>query len=246
MSVTWIRREDVPLSSLASFDECELLPGSYPLVRAFRGRLTAGSNHTFAAADARCFHVYCFTEGLGCALTSKRVFPLEGLCFLVPDPTQGFSLAAVQTLEYTRFEVYMLDSDLREWNETHCILPWFKTLETSEPYWQSCKSENTQSWYVICRKLLPRTIMGVVRAQGPGREGTSETGHPNVAQWNVMLPGSDIELTVEEETVPLRYGDFSYVPAGAPHSLISLPGKLNYYIWFEHFVRELDGPSWQP
>lgn len=246
MSISYVLREQISLRRDAPFDECELLPGTYPLVHPFRGRLQTGNTHTFLPLDGRSFCVYCFTEGKGTVKTEEKTFLINELCFLVPDPAKPFTISAEATLEYTRFQVTMLDSDLREWNETHCVLPWFKTLPQCEPYWQSCKSENVQSWYVICRKLLPRTIMGVCRAQGTGREGTIESGHPNVAQWNVMLPEAEIELTVGEETIGHKYGDFSYVPAGAPHSLISLPGKANGYIWFEHFVRELEPVSWQP
>lgn len=246
MSASYVLRDQIPLSTTAPFDECQLLQDVYPLVKTFRGKLQAGNTHDFSPLDGHCFCVYCFTEGIGKVETNGQSFIVNGLCFFVSEPSKPFILSATETIEYTRFLVTMLESDLREWNETHCVLPCFKTISQCEPYWQSCKSVNTQSWYVLCRKLLPRTIMGVCRAQGPGREGTREDGHPNVAQWNVMLPGSDIELTVHGETIPHKYGDFSFVPAGEAHSLISLPGKLNYYIWFEHFVRELETVSWQP
>ena len=245
MAIDFIRNQDIPLCFANGYAQTELLPGVYPLVKAYRGVLRENAEVTLASS-ARTFDVYCFTAGRGDCVASSRTYTIDALCFFVPDPQKPFTLHAATELVFTRFTVTMLDSDLREWNETHCCLPWFKTLDACEPYWQACKSENTQSWYVICRKLLPRTIMGVVRAQGPGREGTAEAGHPNVAQWNVMLPGADIVLTVGEENVAHMEGDFSYVEAGAPHSLISNPGKLNYYIWFEHFVKELADISWQP
>ena len=246
MAISFISNEEISLVFEHGFAQAELLPGVYPLVRSYRGMLQAGCSREFPALPQRAFAVYCFTQGQGYAAAAAQAYNIRGLSFFVPDPAQPFSLHAGQDIVYTSFVVTMLDSDWEEWNETHCVLPFFKTLDRCEPYWQSCKSANTQSWYVICRKLLPRTIMGVCRALGPGREGTAETGHPNVAQWNVMLPGADIELTVCDETISHRAGDFSYVPAGLPHALISRPGKLNYYIWFEHFVKELPPVSWQP
>ena len=246
MWISYIRNEDIPLHFEGGHGEAELLAGVYPLVRSYRGVLRPGITLNQGPAQDRTFAVYCFTSGKGYCIASDHAFNIDGLCFFVPDPQKVFVLYGASELIYTKFVVTMLDSDLREWNETHCCLPWFKRLEDCEPYWQACKSENTKSWYVICRKLLPRTIMGVVKAQGPGSEGTLEEGHPNVAQWNVMLPGADIELTVDKERVEHKTGDFSYIPAGAPHSLISRPGKLNYYIWFEHFVKELMPISWQP
>ena len=59
-----------------------------------------------------------------------------------------------------------------------------------------------------------------------------------MAQWNYCLPGSDFHFTVENETVNLYEGEFSYVTAGLDHSLIADPGKTVFYIWFEHWVEE--------
>ena len=60
-----------------------------------------------------------------------------------------------------------------------------------------------------------------------------------MAQWNYALPGSDFILTVDGESTPQRDGDWSFVPAGLDHSLVAEPGKLVYYIWFEHLVDEI-------
>lgn len=246
MSVLQISHDAVQMDYKNGFALTEMLDGVYPLVKSFRGGLLANNSVVFPPANERFFEVYCFTSGKGYCLTEEKAYNIEELCFFVPDPQTGFTLHASRKIEFTSFRVKMLESDYDEWNETHCCLPLFKTLRDSEPYWQSCKSENTKSWYVICRKLLPRTILGVVRARGTGREGTVESGHANVVQWNIMLEDSDIDLMVDNETVRQLGGDFSFVPAGAPHSLISREGKLNYYIWFEHFVKEINGVSWQP
>ena len=78
--------------------------------------------------------------------------------------------------------------------------------------------------------------MGVVECDGAG--GTFEKGHPAVAQWNVILKGADMTLTVEDETISQRPGDISYVTAGLDHSLASSENGKTYYIWFEHYVQE--------
>ena len=92
-------------------------------------------------------------------------------------------------------------------------------MSECKEYVQDCKGPNTRSWSVLDPKYLGGVLMGIVRAEG---EGTIEKGHPSVAQWNYALPGAD--------------GDFSYVPPGDDHSLVSDAGKLTYYIWYERRV----------
>ena len=75
-------------------------------------------------------------------------------------------------------------------------------------------------------------------------EGTVEKGHPKVHQWNYCLGDSDFHMSVgykaenNMETVQHRAGDWSFIPAGADHDLVSDPGKEVYYIWFEHYTDE--------
>ena len=35
-----------------------------------------------------------------------------------------------------------------------------------------------------------------------------------------------------------KAGDWSFIPAGADHDLVSEPGKEVYYVWLEHFTDE--------
>ena len=60
-----------------------------------------------------------------------------------------------------------------------------------------------------------------------------------MAQYNYALEGADFELTVDGETINTEEGDWSYVPAGLDHSLVSEKGKKVFYIWFEHMVDEV-------
>ena len=106
-------------------------------------------------------------------------------------------------------------------------------MSECKEYVQDCNGPNTRSWSVLDPKYLGGVLMGIVRAEG---EGTTEKGHPSVAQWNYALPGADFHLTVNDETVEQADGDFSYVTPGDDHSLVSDAGKLTYYIWYERRV----------
>ena len=83
--------------------------------------------------------------------------------------------------------------------------------------------------------------MGTTRADG---EGTVEKGHPAVHQWNYCVGNSDFTMSVgykdqnNMENVNHKAGDWSFIPAGADHDLVSEPGKEVYYVWFEHFTDE--------
>ena len=103
-------------------------------------------------------------------------------------------------------------------------------------YTQDCKVTHTRSWQVLYKGEICRNLMGVVKAVG---EGTVEKGHPAVDQWNYGLDNADFTLTVEDERVAHRAGDWSFVPAGLDHSLTAEPGKEVAYIWFERFVKPL-------
>ena len=73
---------------------------------------------------------------------------------------------------------------------------------------------------------------------------TSEKGHPAVHQWNYCVGNSDFSMSVgykaenSMETVNHKAGDWSFIPAGADHDLVSEPGKEVYYVWFEHYTNE--------
>lgn len=139
-------------------------------------------------------------------------------------------------MEIMKIVVDLLESDKAAYEDTHMVLPAFKRFSETEPYDQSCKGPNTRSWSVIHSGNLARVLMGIVCAEG---EGTIEKGHPSVAQYNYALEGADFELTVDGETINTKEGDWSYVPAGLDHSLVSEKGKKVFYIWFEHMVAEV-------
>ena len=128
---------------------------------------------------------------------------------------------------------FFLKTFLILFEKQHLRLPWFTRMSECKEYVQDCKGPNTRSWSVLDPKYLGGVLMGIVRAEG---EGTTEKGHPSVAQWNYALPGADFHLTVNDETVEQADGDFSYVTPGDDHSLVSDAGKLTYYIWYERRV----------
>jgi len=235
MAIAYVKKEDIKLDFVNGFAMTEMLPGAYeyPPVKNFRGVVKAGCCAS-PEVPVDKMQVYCLTDGRGYVTTQDKVFTVEELSFFVPEYGTPFTIHALTEMTFTMFEVTMGPRDWEVYNRSHTVMPFFRKVSDSEEYWQDCKTPGTRSWSIINGKQLYPIICGVV-ASGEG--GTIEKGHPSVAQWNVILEDTDLDLTIAGEgTVEQKGGDFSYVPAGPDHSLVARPGKHLKYIWFEYFV----------
>ena len=235
MAVDIVRKEDISLEFHNGYAQTEVLKGVYPLVRTYKCVLQKG-----CVVEPERFsdklQIFSFVKGTGYICGEKEAYNIKELSFYIPDfDREKFTIYAAQEMEIALWVVDMLESDKIAYEDTHMVLPSFKEFSKCEPYDQSCKGPHTKSWTVIADGNLARVLMGVVKAEG---EGTKERGHGEVAQWNYCLPGSDFHFTVENETVEHYEGEFSYVTAGLDHSLVAAPGKIVFYIWFEHWVKE--------
>lgn len=237
MSISMVRRDEIVLDFKDGFAKTELLPGTFPGIQNYKCVLKAGCDvqpELFSDKVA----VYCFTKGKGYVTDHKAAYNITELSFYVPDFNQGaVCIHAVEDMEFLCLVSDMSKGDWRTYEAGHHVLPIFNPISQCREYTQDCKGPHTQSWSVLSSKNIGRVMLGVVRAIG---EGTTEKGHPSVDQWNYCLEGADFNLTVDGETVGQKDGDWSFVPAGLDHSLVADPGKLVYYIWFEHFVKEFD------
>jgi hypothetical protein len=236
MSIAAIKKEDIVLNFKDGWAQTELLAGVYPGVRHYRCVLKAGASIT-PETYGKALQVLCITDGQGCITAGDKVFHIEELSFFIPDMDQEYRLSAATDITITKFVVDMTDSDMETYSHGHIVLPFFRRFSDCIEYFQDCKSPQTRSWSVLVGKQLGRILFGVVKST---EGGTVEEGHPPVAQWNVLFEDSDITLTVENESIQQKTGDFSFVPAGPDHSLVANPGKTMSYIWFEHYVLEKD------
>jgi hypothetical protein len=236
MSIAHAKNKDIISNFKDGFAQTELLAGVYPGIRHYRCVLKEGCTVT-PETYKKSLQVLCLTNGEGYITTPKKAFSINELSFFIANLDEEFTIHAVTDLVFTKFVVDLTDHDMDVYNNTHLVLPFFRPLSTANEYYQSCKTDNTRSWSIVVGKQLTRILFGVVKCEDGG---TTEKGHPAVAQWNVILDDSDIVLTVDGESVNQESGDFSYVPAGLDHSLISKPGKKLNYIWFEHYVQEVD------
>lgn len=237
MSISMIRREDMVLNFEDGFAKTELLPGTFEGVNNYKCVLKAGCDvKPELYANKAVF--YCFTKGKGYLTDGVKAYNITELSFYAPDYAKNtICIHAVEDMEFLILTSEMTEGDWKTYEQGHHVLPIFEPISQCREYTQDCKGPHTQSWSVFSSKNVGRIILGVVRAIG---EGTVEKGHPAVDQWNYCLADSDFNLTVENETVSHKDGDWSFVPAGLDHSLVAEPGKLVYYIWFERFVKEFD------
>lgn len=237
MAIMIQRADQVAQNFQNGFSETELFPGAYPGIQNYKCFLKAGSKLSLHAYEnVQRVALYVFPRGKGYITTASGAFNINELSFFIPGVEgEAYEIYAVEDMEFMRLEYTMTEKDQERYHAWSVRYPFFRGISTCVEYVQDCKGPNTHSWSVLNPKECGRIIMGVVRAVG---EGTTEKGHPAVAQWNYALPGSDFILTVDGESTPQRDGDWSFVPAGLDHSLVAEPGKLVHYIWFEHLVDE--------
>ncbi len=226
-----------------SYDEhglamTELLPGTYDGgIRNFRCRLKAGSAHSPKLYGDKTVILF-FGMGKGYVTDEKDAHNIEELSFYIPEfDKTPYTIHAVEDMEFVLSVVEMNQWDWEVYRASHARLPFFRPISKCSVYDQSCKGPKTSSWNVLQGRQLGRIMIGAVRAVG---DGTREKGHGAVHQWNYCVGNSDFNLTVGDETVRTVAGDWSFVPAGEDHALVSEEGKEAYYVWFEHFAKEKD------
>lgn len=183
--------------------------------------------------------VFLFGKGRGYVAGTDGGWPINGLCFYAPDfDKAGYYIYAIEDMEFIMFQCRMDDYDQLRAGECRVHTPFFRTIEQCYPYDQSCKTAGTWSRSVLfgdCGRL-GKITMGVVHGGGSADGGTIEKGHAEVHQWNYCIGNSDFTLTVENEHIGQKSGDWSFVPAGLDHSLCADLGKEVYYVWVEVYT----------
>lgn len=214
----------------------ELLPGTFQGgISNYKCFLKAGCDYRPQRYADKTVVLF-FGRGRGYLCDAESAYNIAELSFYVPDfDHQAYFIHAVEDMEFVLSVVEMNEYDKKGFEACHTRLPFFKSMSQCDRYLQDCKGPNTMSWNVITSNQIGRIMVGIVRAVG---EGTTEKGHPSVAQWNYCVGDSDFRLNVDGEVTDTKAGDWSYVPAGLDHALTAEPGKEVFYVWYEHFVQE--------
>jgi len=214
----------------------ELLPGTHDgSIHNFKVFLKAGASYTPKTYSDKLV-IQMFGKGEGYVADPTGAHAIRELSFYAPDfDRTPYTVQAFTDMEFVMAVIEMSKEDWEDYASNHDRLPFFRPLSKCVKYDQDCKGPHTTSWHVLCGKKLGHVMMGVVRAIG---EGTVEKGHPAVHQWNYCVGDSDFEMTVDGVTVNHKAGEWSFIPAGADHSLVAQPGKEVFYVWFEQFTRK--------
>lgn len=237
MAISVARRVDNPKNFSNGFAKALWLGDVHPLVKSYKCLLKAGHSVEPEKFDNKTV-VFLFSHGTGYITSKNKAYNINGVSVFIPNfAKEDYRIFAATDMEFMMVVVDMLDSDIRGFEETHLILPYYMRIEDAIEYTQTCKGPNTRSWSIIPSGMCARVLAGIVKADG---EGTVEKGHPAVHQWNYTLPGSDFVLTVGDEQIHHTEGEWSFVPAGIDHSLVSEPGKTVFYVWFEIKTKELE------
>lgn len=239
MSIQYVKAADIAVNYKDGFSKTELLSGSHEAVRVYKCFLKSGCSVTLDLYEDR-FQVFAFVKGIGAVVTESNAYSITEEAYFIPEfNKERVIIQAATDMVFVRYDEQHTEADRISYHDCHMVLPYFRLHSQLLEYDQACKGPNTRSWSIIGHHGLGlgRILMGVVKADG---EGCKEKGHQTVAQWNYILSSSELELTVNDETIEQADGDFSYVVAGDDHSLIAKPGKLCSYIWFEYFVNPDD------
>lgn len=236
MSIAYVKKEDIGLQFENGFAQAEMLPGCYPNVKTYRCALQAGCS-VKPKTYSRSHQMLCLTDGKGYITTPKRAYNVDEVSFFFANFEEEFTITAVTDMSWTTFVVDISEKEWPEFYRSHLVLPYFRPLSTANEYWQDCKTAGMRGWHIVVGHQMYPIIMGVCQTD---LGGTIEKGHPGVAQWNVLYGDSEIVLTIADESVHLKGGDFSYVPAGPDHSLTTKPGEQMSYIWVEHYTHTDD------
>lgn len=238
-----VKAEDVE----KKFDEkgfacTELLPGVYDGgIKSFKCFLKAGSKVSPELYGDKGV-IIMFGAGKGALKDQDGNHGITELAFYVPDfDKYAYEISAEEDMEFIFNVVEFNEWDWQGFNAWHIRLPYFRLHSECVQYIQDCKGPHTEARMILCTKWFGRVILGTTRANG---EGTVEKGHPAVHQWNYCIGKSDFTMSVgykaqnNMEDVNHKAGDWSFIPAGADHDLVSEPGKEVFYVWFEHFTDE--------
>lgn len=168
--------------------------------------------------------------------TNQNLYNVTEPSFFIPDFGRiSYQVHAVETIEFIMCVFEMNDWDKGFYKNWNLTLPFFSKYSDGVQYDQDCKGAHTCSYSILQPFQLGHISIGVVKAVG---EGTDEKGHELLHQWNYCLGNSDFELTVEEDTISQKPGDWSFIYAGKDHKLLAKPEKEVFYVWVEYFTEE--------
>lgn len=238
MDYGYVKREDIALDLVNGFAETELLAGSLPNVRCYRGVLKAKSSVEIPARS-RVLSTYIITSGTGMIITETKAYNIEELSFFFGSLEEPSIMKAVTDIEYTKFDLTLSDYDMERYEASHLVLPLFRKESDCLEYTQNVKkTPDTLQRSVVQGKQMIRVIVGSNHA--PEKSGFYEIGHNAVAQYNVCHGDCDIIMDVDGHTFEQKAGDVCYIKAGLPHGSTVPEGKKLEYVYYEVFVQERD------
>lgn len=216
----------------------ELFDSGVQGVKSYKYHLKEGAKVSPEQYDDKTV-VFLFGKGKGYIAGTDGGFKIDGVSFYAPDFKKSqYYIYATEDLEFIMFVCDMDDYDRVRAGECRVHTPFFRTLEQCYGYDQSCKTDGTWSKSVLFGDFgrLGKITMGIVHGGGSSEGGTIEKGHGEVHQWNYCIGNADFTLTVEDESVHQKAGDWSFVTAGLDHSLCAEEGKEVFYVWVEVYT----------
>ncbi len=224
----------------------ELLKGSYTGgLHNYKCFLKAGSEISPELHPNESVFIM-FGKGRGYVCSRSQMNRIvDDVSFYIPDfGKEPYTIHAFTDMEFIFSVVEMNYYDWEIIKHSMLHLPFFLQLSDAVIYDQpSFKGPHTDTYWILCPQQFGRLTCGVVRAVG---EGTDEPGHSKVEQWNYCLKDADFNISSGNSPAHNhKAGEWSYVPAGMHHRLWADPGKVAFYVWYEHYTREKDSFVYQ-
>lgn len=205
-------------------------------VKFCRCALKAGSKVSLPL-DAANIVLLVFNGKEGYVTTADELFRITEPAIFAPDfDRTPYTIHAVEDIEFITCVFGMNQWDRDFYKDWHLRFPFFSLYSDGVQFDQDCKLPGTKSWAIIQPFQIGHISIDVVQGIGGG---TVEKGHRILHQWNYCLGNSDFELTVgEDDPIPQKPGDWSFIAAGRDHKLVAAPGKEVFYVSIEYFVDE--------
>jgi len=138
---------------------------------------------------------------------------------------------AATDLEFLEILVDQTPEDVAMVKKLRMTLPHFSLMSNCPRYEEDFKGPGMISYSIIRNKLLARSSMGAVLAEGPNVNG--EHSHENLEQWYYGLEGTCFQYTADGDTYTVKDGDLTYTTKAIPHASETGEGQIMRYVWFE-------------
>ena len=220
-----------------SLSRKELVPGSHSEFRMYECTLKAGSRYEpelYPLADR--MQMFFFLNETGYVATGKRAWNITAESLFVPnyDKEAFWIEAGEKDLKFVHFTGVMNDYDQKEYIDYHIIVPNMRPKDKAfrfTEYFTGGMGSTIENRRLVLDTAFGRWFVGI--ADGEGEDAfVGEHINDNFQQWNYLLPGTDMEYSIDGEQKHGIAGEAVFIPKGKAYSAKPKNGGI-HYLWIK-------------